>query len=224
MASVDIADVKKNQLGKLNKFLELNSFIGGPVVSKEDIEVFKAISNDFDQKKNVNVARWYNYVRALTPQQINKLPAEGKVALSSSSSASSASGSSSGSSSSGSSSSGSSSSGSDSSDDEATKKRKVKEERWARNIAKEQSNVVFDIQTASPDADVDAIIAAVRAIEYESLIWAQSHEIIDMSYGIKKIRIGNTITNVKVDVDNLQFDLEEIEGVREVKIIAFQKI
>jgi len=218
MASVDVAEVKKGQLGKLNKFLESNSFIDGPLVSKKDIEIFKAIANDFDQKKNVSVARWYNFVRQLSPQQIAKLPAEGKVVFTSSSSSSASSSSSSGSSSSGSSSSGSSS------DDEATKKRKIKEERWARNIAKEQSNVVFDLQTNSPDVDANELIASIRAIERETLIWAQAHEIIPVAYGIVKIRIGSTITNVFVDVDDLQGELSELEGVSDVKIIAFQKI
>jgi translation elongation factor EF-1beta len=216
MASVDIADVKKNQLGKLNKFFEQNSFVGGPVVSKQDIEVFKALSNDFDQK-NIHVARWYNYVRVLTPQQIAQLPAEGAVVLTSSSSSasSSSSGSSSGSS--------SSSSSSSSSEDEATKKRKAKEARQAQKILVEQSNLVFDLQTSTPDADVAAIVEVVRAIERPSLIWAQGHEVIEIGYGIVKIRIGCVITNSQVDTDDLLGELEEIENIREVRLLLSKR-
>lgn len=221
MASVDIASIKKGDQGtmaKLNKFFEINSFFDGPVLSKKDIEAFKAIANDFDQKKLVHTARWYNYVRQLSPCQIAQLPAEGKVVLSSESdSDSSSSGSDS--------SSGSSSSGSDSSsEDEAAAKQRVKEERWAKNVAKEQSNVVFDLQGNSPDVDMEDLAARIRQIERESLIWAVAHEVVDVAYGIKKLRIGSTIRNVCVDVDDLEGELSELDGVSNVKIIAFQKI
>eukprot|EP00461_Guttulinopsis_vulgaris_P001214 UN01214 len=222
MATFDVELIKKGQLGQLNKFLETNSFIDGVVVSQKDFEIFKLINNGFDQKKNNHVARWYNYFRQLAPSVIAALPADGQIVFTSSSSSSASSGSSSGS---GSSSSGSSSSGSsDSSEDEATKKRKEKEARWARNIAKEQSNVVFDI-TARPDVDIDALLEKIRAIERPSLIWAVGHEIMDMGYGVKCIRIGTTITNVLVDVDDLQGEILEWEDeVRDCKIVCFQKI
>lgn len=224
MASVDIASIKKGDAGsmaKLNKFFEVNSFFDGPVCSKQDLEAFKAIANDFDQKKLVHTARWYNYVRQLSPCQIAQLPAQGKVVLTSESGSSdSDSDSDSSSSSSGSSSSGSSSE----SETEAQKKQRVKEERWAKNVAKEQSNVVFDLQGNSPDVDMEDLAARIRAIERESLIWAISHELIDVAYGIKKLRIGSTIRNVCVDVDDLEGELSELEGVSDVKIIAFQKI
>jgi len=111
----------------------------------------------------------------------------------------------------------------------AREKKEAYDAKTKRNVEKEQSNLVIDVSLVEFDDDsIAATEAEIRAItlgvEPEHLIWAQQFEIIPLAYGVKKIRVANTIRNIYVDVDALQDALEGLENVSATEIVAFQKI
>lgn len=74
------------------------------------------------------------------------------------------------------------------------------------------------------DVDFEKLVADIRAIEMDGLLWAQGFEIIPIAFGLKKVRIATTIYNVKVSTEELQDNIDAVEGVGSSSIIAFQKI
>ena len=221
MSAADlIPKIKKGDLSGLNTLLLTNSFVDGFVATKKDLEIFAVVPNTVDAMKNPNVARWYYYIAAIPFHLRSALPesAEAYFAQFQSSSSSSSSG---------------SSSGSDSSETEeqrlAREKKEAYDAKTKRNVEKEQSNLVIDVSLAEFDdaaiADTEEKIRAITlGVEPEHLIWGQKFEIIPLAFGVKKIRIANTIRNIYVDVDTLQDELESIENVTGTEIVAFQKI
>lgn len=200
--------------------------------------------NDVDACRYPNTSRWYKHIGSLNEDIRNKFPptldeakkqqiniSKHSVADEGTSEDTSSSDDSSSDSEDDDSSSDSNSSSSESETEEQRKERLEKEEKKrkydekiARNIAKEQSNVVFDINPSDTDVNLEDIVANIRKIQCEGLLWGVNYEIIPIAFGLKKIRIGSTITNVLVSTDWMQDELEAIPGVSSTEIIAFQKI
>jgi len=62
----------------------------------------------------------------------------------------------------------------------------------------------------------------VRSIQMDGLNWRGS-ELVKVAYGIQKLRIIANIVDALVSVDDLQEDIEKIEGVQSTDIYAFNK-
>eukprot|EP00933_Yihiella_yeosuensis_P052666 TRINITY_DN50777_c0_g1_i1.p1 TRINITY_DN50777_c0_g1~~TRINITY_DN50777_c0_g1_i1.p1 ORF type:complete len:227 (+),score=26.74 TRINITY_DN50777_c0_g1_i1:33-713(+) len=219
-----ITKIKKGDLTGLNTLLLTNSFIDGFVATKKDLTIFAAVPNTVDASKYPNVARWYYYVAAIPFHVRSSLPEDAATYFAQFESSSS-------SSSSGSSSSGSSSSGSESEESRlAREKKEAYDAKTKRNVEKEQSNLIIDVSFVEfDDASIADTEAKIRAITLNvenpaDLVWAVKFETIPLAFGVKKLRIANTIRNVAVSVDDLQDAIEDLENVSSTEVVAFQKI
>ena len=96
-------------------------------------------------------------------------------------------------------------------------KKKVK----PKKIAK--STLVLDVKPESAETDMEQLNRDVRAIQPDGLIWG-GHELLDVAYGVKKLRILSTIEDDKVSVDDLQDSIESLEECQSTDIFAFNKV
>ncbi len=111
----------------------------------------------------------------------------------------------------------------------AEKMKKDKEEKAKKKkpapIAK--SIVLLDIKVFEIDQDLDALAKKIFAeVQKDGLIWKTEYQLLDVAFGIKKIRIGCVIEDEKVSVDedlidNLQSWEDEIQS---VDIVSFNKV
>jgi elongation factor 1-beta len=71
---------------------------------------------------------------------------------------------------------------------------------------------------------MDELIANVKAIEQDGLVWG-GHTLIPVGYGIKKLQINLVVEDEKVSLEELQQRIEEDEEhVQSTDIAAMQKI
>lgn len=86
-----------------------------------------------------------------------------------------------------------------------------------------KSSLVLDVKPEGLETDMAELEANVRKIEQEGLHWGAS-QLVPVAYGVKKLRIMCTVVDDLVSVDDLQEEIEKIEGCQSTDIFAFNKI
>jgi len=117
------------------------------------------------------------------------------------------------------------------SDDEAQKvidaiaaKKKEKDDAAGKKVVIAKSTVIFDVKPFGSDTDLAKMEANVRGIEMTGLRWAGS-ELVEIAYGVKKLRIISVIVDDEVSVDDLTDKIQAFEEeVQSVDIYAFNKV
>lgn len=122
--------------------------------------------------------------------------------------------------------------GSDDEEEDAEAER-IKAERLAEYQAKKaakgpkpaaKSIVTLDVKPWDDSTDINELLANVKAIEKDGLVWGAS-QFIPVGYGIKKLQINLVIEDEKVSLDDLQAEIEEDEDhVQSTDVIAMQKL
>jgi len=118
----------------------------------------------------------------------------------------------------------------DAEDDEATKamfnsqKEKIREiqARQAAGAGKAKSNLTLDVKPVDTDVDMAALEAKIRALDIEGCKWLGG-QLIDVAYGIKKLRIMCQLVDVLVNPDTVREEIEKFEDeVQSTDVFAFQ--
>lgn len=110
---------------------------------------------------------------------------------------------------------------------------KLKQQRLAEYAAKKaakgpkpaaKSIVTLDVKPWDDETDLEELLANVKAIEVEGLVWG-AHQWIPVGFGIKKLQINLVIEDDKVSLDDLQQQIEEDEDhVQSTDVAAMQKL
>jgi len=114
-------------------------------------------------------------------------------------------------------------------DDEETKalfeKQKEKiasiKSRQKARAGEAKSNLTLDIKPTGSDINLKELESQVRAIELEGMKWLGS-SLVDVAYGIQKIRILCQLVDVLINPDTIREEVEKIEDVQSTDIVAFQ--
>ncbi|RLV90698.1 Elongation factor 1-beta [Spathaspora sp. JA1] len=202
---------KVETLKSLNEFLADKSYIDGTSATQVDVTVYKAFQKEFPQ-----FARWFNHIASFT-EEFDDLPAgtapaaaaaaeedEDDVDLF----------------------------GSD--DEEVDEEaEKLKQQRLAEYAAKKaakgpkpaaKSIVTMDVKPWDDETDLEELLANVKKIEMEGLVWG-AHQWIPVGFGIKKLQINLVVEDALVSLDELQQLIEEDEDhVQSTDIAAMQKL
>ncbi|KPI42324.1 Elongation factor 1-beta [Cyphellophora attinorum] len=97
-------------------------------------------------------------------------------------------------------------------------KKALKEKPAAKSI------VTMDVKPWDDETDMDELIANVKAIEMDGLVWG-GHKLVAVGYGIKKLQINLVVEDEKVSIDDLQAKIEEDEDhVQSTDVAAMQKL
>jgi len=121
--------------------------------------------------------------------------------------------------------------GSDEEEDDEEKKR-ITEERlkaYAEKKAKKpaliaKTSVLLDVKPWDDETDMDAMLAAVKSIEMEGLLWG-ANKLVPVGYGINKLQVMCVVEDAKVSIDELQEKISDFEDfVQSVDVAAMNKI
>jgi len=108
--------------------------------------------------------------------------------------------------------------------DEIAAKKKLKDDAAGKKVVIAKSTVIFDVKPFGSDTDMAKLEANVRSIEMQGLRWAGS-ELVEIAYGVKKLRIISVIVDDDVSVDDLTDKMQAFEDeVQSVDIFAFNKV
>merc|ERR1711917_189569 len=121
--------------------------------------------------------------------------------------------------------------GSDEEEDDEEKKR-ITEERlkaYAEKKAKKpaliaKTSVLLDVKPWDDETDMDAMLAAVKSIEMEGLLWG-ANKLVPVGYGINKLQVMCVVEDDKVSIEELAEKIEAFEDfVQSVDVAAMNKI
>jgi len=109
----------------------------------------------------------------------------------------------------------------------------LKEQRLAEYAAKKakkpqviaKSNVILDVKPWDDETDMAELESCVRKIEMDGLLWGTS-SLVEVGYGIKKLRITTVVEDAKVSIDDLAERIcdENEDLCQSVDVAAFNKI
>ncbi|KAI9635293.1 putative elongation factor 1-beta (ef-1-beta) [Dioszegia hungarica] len=86
-----------------------------------------------------------------------------------------------------------------------------------------KSVVTLQVKPWDDETDMEALEAAVRAIEKDGLLWGKS-KLVPVGYGIRMLQI-NLVMEDKISLDELQEEIQEIEDyVQSTDVAAMQKL
>merc|ERR1712126_806455 len=71
-----------------------------------------------------------------------------------------------------------------------------------------KTSVLLDVKPWDDETDHDAMLASVKSIEMDGLLWG-AHKLIPIGYGIKKLQVMCTVEDEKVSVEELTEKIEE---------------
>lgn len=177
--------------------------------SQADVTVYKAFQKEYPQ-----LTRWLNHIASFT-EEFTSLPAGNVPAASAAADEDDD----------------VDLFGSD--DDEVDEEaEKVKQQRLAEYAAKKaakgpkpeaKSIVTLDVKPWDDETDLNEMIANVKSIERDGLVWG-AHQLIPVGFGIKKLQI-NLVVEDKVSLEELQGAIEEDEDhVQSTDVVAMQKL
>ncbi|CAH2351744.1 elongation factor 1-beta [[Candida] railenensis] len=202
---------KTESIKSLNEFLADKSYIEGTSATQADVTVYKSFQKEYPQ-----LTRWLNHIASFT-EEFSTLPA-GKVPAAAAAEEE------------------------DEDDvdlfgsdddevDEAAEK--LKQERLAAYAAKKaakgpgpaaKSLVTLDVKPWDDETDLDQLLANVKAIEQDGLVWG-AHQFIPVGFGIKKLQVNLVVEDAKVSLDELQQLIEEDEDhVQSTDVAAMSKL
>jgi len=210
-------------LSALNSWLETRSYIVGYAPSQADVTVYSALSSAPDADKYPNAARWHKNI-ASYQGEFESLPGDKSSDISKYGPTAAA-------------------AADDADDDdldlfgsddeeEDAEKEALAAKRLAEYRAKKalkpktiaKSMVTLDVKPWDDETNMDELIANVRAIEKDGLVWG-AHKLVAVGYGIKKLQINLVVEDDKVSLDELQQQIEGDEDhVQSTDIAAMQKL
>lgn len=106
------------------------------------------------------------------------------------------------------------------------------EERLAAYAAKKakkpaiiaKTSVLFDVKPWDDETNMDEMLANVKSVEMEGLVWG-ANKLVPIGYGINKLQVMCVVEDEKVSVDELMEKIEAFEDyVQSVDIAAMNKI
>ena len=121
--------------------------------------------------------------------------------------------------------------GSEDEEDDEEKKR-VTEERLAAYAAKKakkpgviaKTSVLFDVKPWDDETNMDDMLASVKSIEMDGLVWG-ANKLVPVGYGISKLQVMCVVEDEKVSIDELSEKIQDFEDfVQSVDIAAMNKI
>ena len=191
----------------LDEFLAEHSYIEGFVPSQADTAVFEALAGA-PKSDTPHALRWYNHIKSFAAgmKQFPKAEKDASAYVS-----------------------GAAASaaadddddvdlfGSDEEEDDEEKKR-ITEERlevYAEKKAKKpaliaKTSVLLDVKPWDDETDMDAMLAAVKSIEMEGLLWG-ANKLVPVGYGINKLQVMCVVEDAKVSIDELQEKISDFE-------------
>merc|ERR1711864_68038 len=87
-----------------------------------------------------------------------------------------------------------------------------------------KTSVLLDVKPWDDETDHDQMLAAVKSIEMDGLLWGAS-KLVSIGYGIKKLQVMCTVEDEKVSVDELAEKIQEFEDyVQSCDVAAMNKI
>ena len=205
----------------LDEFLAEHSYIEGFVPSQADTAVFEALAGA-PKSDTPHALRWYNHIKSFAAgmKQFPKAEKDASAYVS-----------------------GAAASaaadddddvdlfGSDEEEDDEEKKRITEErlEAYAEKKAKKpaliaKTSVLLDVKPWDDETDMDAMLAAVKSIEMEGLLWG-ANKLVPVGYGINKLQVMCVVEDAKVSIDELQEKISDFEDfVQSVDVAAMNKI
>merc|ERR1712179_65052 len=117
-------------------------------------------------------------------------------------------------------------------EEESEEKKRITEERLKAYHEKKskkpqviaKTSVLLDVKPWDDETDHDQMLASVKSIEMDGLLWG-AHKLIPIGYGIKKLQVMCTVEDEKVSVDELSEKIEGFEDyVQSVDVSAMNKI
>jgi len=204
----------------LNDYLAENSYIEGYVPSQADTAVFEALSGA--PKDAPHALRWYNHIKSFAAG-MKQFPKAQKDAASYVSGGAAA----------------AAKDddddvdlfGSDEEEDDEEKKRITEERLKAYHEKKSKkpaliakTSVLLDVKPWDDETDMDAMLAAVKTIEMEGLVWG-ANKLVPVGYGIQKLQVMCVVEDAKVSIDELQEKIADFEDfVQSVDVAAMNKV
>merc|ERR1711994_243394 len=208
----------------LNEFLAEQSYIEGFVPSQADTAVFEALAGA-PKSDTPHALRWYNHIKSFAAgmKQFPKAEKDASAYVSGAAAADAA----------------PAADddddvdlfGSDEEEDDEEKKR-ITEERLAAYAAKKakkpaliaKTSVLLDVKPWDDGTDLDEMLAAVKSIEMEGLLWG-ANKLVPVGYGINKLQVMCVVEDAKVSIDELQEKIADFEDfVQSVDVAAMNKI
>ena len=121
--------------------------------------------------------------------------------------------------------------GSDEEEDDEEKKRITEERLKAYHEKKSKkpaliakTSVLLDVKPWDDETDMDAMLAAVKTIEMEGLVWG-ANKLVPVGYGIQKLQVMCVVEAAKVSIDELQEKIADFEDfVQSVDVAAMNKV
>merc|ERR1712098_784726 len=205
----------------LNTYLEEHSYIEGYVPSQADTAVFEAMGKA-PGSDAPHALRWYNHIKSFGAgmkqfAKASKAAADyvGGAAAAAEDEDDDV-----------------DLFGSDEDEEESEEKKRITEERLkaynekkskkAKVIAK--TSVLLDVKPWDDETSLTDMLAQVKSIEMDGLLWGASKEV-PIGYGIKKLQVMCTVEDEKVSIDELSEKIEAFEDfVQSVDIAAMNKI
>merc|ERR1712113_102137 len=87
-----------------------------------------------------------------------------------------------------------------------------------------KTSVLLDVKPWDDETDHDQMLASVKSIEMDGLLWG-AHKLIPIGYGIEKLQVMCTVEDEKVSVEELTEKIEEFEDfVQSCDVNAMNKI
>merc|ERR1712214_227202 len=189
----------------LNDYLAENSYIEGYVPSQADTAVFEALSGA--PKDAPHALRWYNHIKSFAAG-MKQFPKAQKDA------ASYVSG-------------GAAAAAKDDDDDVdlfGSDEEEDDEEKSKKPALIAKTSVLLDVKPWDDETDMDAMLAAVKTIEMEGLVWG-ANKLVPVGYGIQKLQVMCVVEDAKVSIDELQEKIADFEDfVQSVDVAAMNKV
>ncbi|KAL1858800.1 hypothetical protein VTK73DRAFT_7797 [Phialemonium thermophilum] len=206
-------------LASLDQWLSSRSYVDGDAPTQADVAVFKAVTASPDSAKYPNAAKWYSDISA-RESDFASLPGDASKPYTAYGTAAAAAADDD-----------EDLFGSDDDDDDPEAAR-IREERLAEYNKKKaakpkpvaKSLVTLDVKPWDDETDLEAMEAAVRAIEHDGLVWGAS-QLIPIGFGIKKLQINMVVEDAKISLADLEEEIQELEDyVQSTDIAAMQKL
>ena len=207
MAATDFSKIES--IANLNKQLAENSYVEGASATQADVASYNAFKAAYP-----NFTRWVNHLSAKA-EEFESFPAASGAAAAEEDDDEDV-----------------DLFGSDDEEEDAEAER-LKPERIAEYNARKaakppkpaaKSIVTLDVKPWDDETDLEAMVANVKAIEMEGLVWG-AHTFIPIGFGIKKLQVNVVVEDDKVSLEDLQNQIEEDEDhVQSTDIAAMQKL
>lgn len=102
--------------------------------------------------------------------------------------------------------------------------RKKKQDDKKKKVVIQKSLVIIDIKVFEMEQNLDELAKKVIAIELDGLTWKTEYKIMDVAFGMKKLRIGMVVEDAKISVDDINEKILAWEDeVQSVDIVSFDK-